>query len=203
MDPRKVLNEKATAFFEDVWSRGDPWELETSEFERTKYDEQMSILNGRRYQRTLEVGCGIGTFTRRLAAISDRVLALDISPNAITRAREAAKEFTSVEFRVQNIIEFDAQNEPPFDLVVMSETIYYLGWLYSFFDVAWLASQLFEATCSTGQLLMANTSGGLDDYLLRPWIIRTYHDLFVNVGYEQADETVFHGTKNGVQLEIL
>ena len=166
MDERKVINEKAQGFFEEIWKRGDTWELETSEFEQDKYDREISILNGRRYERALEIGCGIGSFTRRLASVCGQVLALDVSPTAISRAREAARNLTGIEFREQNIMEFDLQREGPWNLVVMSETIYYLGWLYSFFDVAWLASQLCAATVHGGQLLMANTYGGLDDLCL-------------------------------------
>ena len=65
------------------------------------------------------------------------------------------------------------------------------GWLYSLFDVAWLACQLLNATRAGGRLLMANTCGGVEDYLLRPWIIRTYRDLFLNVGYHREVEEIF------------
>ena len=203
MNQRARIDEKARAFFEELWNRGDPWDLETSEFEQAKYDKEISSLGDRRYKRTLEIGCGIGSFTRRLAAISDRILALDISPTAISRAREGGSDLPSVEFQVQNIIDFDLQGQETWDLIVMNETIYYLGWLYSFFDVAWLGAQLFSATRTGGQLLMANTSGGVDDYLLRPWIIQTYHDLLINVGYELTAENIFHGTKNGVSLDVI
>jgi hypothetical protein len=50
---------------------------------------------------------------------------------------------------------------------------------------------------------MANTCGGVEDYLLRPWIIRTYRDLFLNVGYRLESEEIFHGTKSGVDIEVL
>jgi len=51
--------------------------------------------------------------------------------------------------------------------------------------------------------LMANTCAGVEDYLLRPWIIRTYRDLFPNVGYHREVEEIFHSTKNGVDIEVL
>jgi ubiquinone/menaquinone biosynthesis C-methylase UbiE len=203
MVDRKLSNEKAQSFFEELWKRGDPWDLETSEFEQAKYDQELAMLNARRYERALEIGCGTGSFTRRLASICDKILALDVSPSAILRAREAAKGLSSVEFREQNIVEFDLQKEGSWDLIVMSETIYYLGWLYSFFDVAWLASQLIGVTSPGGQLLMANTCGGIDDYLLRPWLIRTYHNLLVNVGYEIQSEKIFRGRKNGVDIDVM
>src|SRR3990172_2005201 len=109
----------------------------------------------------------------------------------------------TVEFLATNIMDYDPRSEGPWDLVVLSETIYYLGWLYSFFDVAWLSSELFAASGRGGRLLMANTCGGGDDGLLHPWLIRTYRDLFLNVGYRLEIEEVFRGTKNGVDFEVL
>ena len=201
MKEPNATHEKAQSFFEDLWKRGDPWELETSEFEQAKYADEISILAGRRYGRALEIGCGIGSFTRLLTGPCDSILALDISPTAIARAHE--RGLHAVEFREQNIMHFDLERERPWDLIVLNETIYYLGWLYSFFDVAWLATQLFDATATSGRLLMANTCGGLTNYLLRPPIIRTYHDLFVNVGYKTTAESTFRGVKNGVEIETL
>jgi hypothetical protein len=50
---------------------------------------------------------------------------------------------------------------------------------------------------------MANTCGGVRDYLLLPWLIRTYHDLFVNVGYVLETEKIFRGQKEGADLDVL
>lgn len=201
MTEHKLIHKKARAFFEDLWKRGDPWNLESAAFEEAKYERQLAILNDRRYSRVLEIGCGAGHFTASLARIADQVVAVDISPTAIARARTKGVE--NIDFRVANIMDHDLHAEGPWDLLVMSETICYLGWLYSFFDVAWLAAELFAVTRGRGQLLMANTCGGVEDYLLRPWIIRTYHDLFVNVGYRLESEEIFRGTKDGVDLEVL
>ena len=49
---------------------------------------------------------------------------------------------------------------------------------------------------------MTTTYAGVEDYFLRSWIIRPYHDLFVNVGYRLESEEIFRGTK-GVELEVL
>jgi SAM-dependent methyltransferase len=202
MTERSLITQKAQAFFEDLWKRGDPWKLETSEFERAKYDRETAVLGDRRYPRVLEIGCGAGWFTRSLARIADQIVAIDISPAAISRARTAAG-LKAVDFRVANIMDYNPRAEGPWDLVVMSETIYYLGWLYSFFDVAWLAAEIFGATRQGGQMLMANTCGGVEDYLLQPWIIRTYHNLLVNVGYRLESEEMFRGMKDGTEIEVL
>jgi predicted TPR repeat methyltransferase len=201
---RKAIDQKAHAFFDDLWKRGDPWDLESSEFEQGKYMRQREMLGGRRYARALEIGCGAGWFTRFLAHIAQNVVALDVAASAIARARAAGGDPDVVDFRVANVMDYDLRSEGPWDLVVMSETIYYLGWLYPFFDVAWLASELFASTTIGGRLLMANTCGGVEeDYLLRPWLIHTYRDMFLNVGYRLETEETFWGTKNGAGLEVL
>jgi hypothetical protein len=91
----------------------------------------------------------------------------------------------------------------PWDLIVFSDTMCYLGWLYPFFDVAYLAVQLFDATRHGGRLMLANSMDAATDWLLRPWIIRTYRDLFVNVGYTIENEEVYKATKKGVDFEVL
>ena len=205
MTERERISFKVQAFFEDLWKRGDPWEFETSEFERDKYARQLALLQGRRYARVLEIGCGAGSFTRSLARIADQVVAVDISATAIARAQASGAGPGVIDYRVGNIMDFDLNKEGPWDLVVMSETICYLGWLHSFFEVGWFATELFAATCSGGRFLMANTQSGVDDdeYLLRPWLIRTYRDLFLNVGYQLDVEEIFRSQKHGVGLEVL
>jgi SAM-dependent methyltransferase len=200
---RKLASRKAQSFFEELWKRGDPWDIETSDFERRRCARLLEILSARRYAKALEIGCASGAFSHLLARVTDRLVALDISPTAIAFARKAWPDSDATDFRVANIIEFDPRAEGPWDLVVMSDMIYFLGWLYPFFDIAWLAMELFAATSVGGQLLLGNCYGGPDDYLMRPGLIRTYRDLFVNVGYQVNAEEIFRGTKNGVDIEVL
>lgn len=202
MTERESSGRRARSFFEDLWRRGDPWELETSELDQSRYARQIAVLGERHYPQVLEIGCGAGAFTRLLASRSGHVVALDIAPAAIARA-VAKPTPEHVEFRVANVMEYDPCREGPWDLVVLAETIYFLGWLYAFFDVAWLAAELFSATRDGGRLLLANTFGGIEDPLLRPWIIRTYRDLFLNAGYRLEAEEILRGVKNDVPLEVL
>jgi SAM-dependent methyltransferase len=198
-----LASRKAQSFFEELWKQGDPWDIETSDFEQRRCARLLQILSTRRYAKALEIGCAAGAFTRLLTTVTDRVVALDISPTAIAFARKTWPGADSTEFRVANIIDFDPRPDGPWDLVVVSDMIYFLGWLYPFFDVAWLAMELFAATSAGGQLLLANCYGGPQDYLMRPSLIRTYRDLFVNVGYRVNVEEIFQGTKNGADIEVL
>jgi len=205
MTDREEAGRKALEFSENLWKDGDFWELETSEYERVRYARLIEVLRGRRYARGLELGCGAGYFTRLLAPQVDHLVAYDISPSAIARARAAAGTGdTAIEFRAGNAMEYAWRAAGPWDLVVMNETICYLGWLYSFFDVAWFASELHAATRPGGRFLMANSIDRQGyDKLLLPHIIRTYRDLFLNVGFTLDREETMAGTKNGVEFETL
>jgi len=134
---RAAIDRQLQTHYDDVWRAGDAWEFHSSAYERQRFAEQLSLLAGRRYPRALEIGCGGGHFTQMLASIADRVLALDVSAEAIAQARGPlqASGHNNVDLQTANVVEFDFLAEGPFDLIVLSETIYCLGWLYSFFDL--------------------------------------------------------------------
>jgi 2-polyprenyl-3-methyl-5-hydroxy-6-metoxy-1,4-benzoquinol methylase len=207
MTDRQQADAEARQFFDRLWSGGDPWDLEANPFEIAKYDAQLSLLDGdrgpgRQYGRALEIGCAAGAFTRRLAPRCAQVVGVDIAQAAIDLARARTKA-PNVEYQVANVMEWQDGLAGDWDLVVCAETIGYLGWLYSFFDVAWFAHCVHQGTRPGGRLLLANTCGGVEDYLLRPWIIRTYHDLFRNAGFAVIGESMYRGRKNGVDIEAM
>jgi SAM-dependent methyltransferase len=203
MTDREHINRKTQSFFEELWRSGDPWNIENSEFEQRRCARLIEMLSIRRYTKALEIGCAAGVFTRLLARVADRVVGLDISSIAVERARATCASTEAMEFQVANIIDYDVRGQGPWDLVVMSDMVYYLGWLYPFFDIGWLAMELFAATRVGGQLLLANCYGGAEDYLMHHSLIHTYRDLFINVGYGIKTEETFSGIKNGVDIDVL
>lgn len=54
-------------------------------------------------QTALDIGCGTGAFSRLLADRSDRVVALDLSPQMIRIARERSKCYSNIEFQVADV----------------------------------------------------------------------------------------------------
>jgi SAM-dependent methyltransferase len=203
MDERERVGERVREFCDQLWRQGDPWDFEHSAYEKARCERLIRIIEDRRYERAFEIACGAGYFTRLLAPLADHILAVDIARTAIERARSLSGELKHVDFRVANVMDYEWQAEDAWDLVIFNDAICYLGWLYPFFDVAWLAAQLFAATRDDGRLLMANTMHEGNDKLLLPYIIRTYRDLFLNVGYRLEAEEIFHGAKNGVDYDIL
>jgi trans-aconitate methyltransferase len=111
MTERERISLKAQSFFDDLWARGNPRQLETSDFERKKYTALSAILGQSHYKHVSEIGCGTGAFTRLLSGIADEVLALHVSVKAIARARQTQDSLQRVEFRIANIMDCDVKKD--------------------------------------------------------------------------------------------
>ena len=112
-------------YFEELYAGSrDPWEFETSGYERRKYARTLEALDGRRFRHALEVGSSIGVFTAMLAPLCDELLAVDTSERAVTEAKKRLSEFKHVHVERRTLPE--EMPEGPFDLIVASEVLYYL-----------------------------------------------------------------------------
>ncbi len=113
------------AWFEAEYARDpDPWRFATSEYERTKYADTLAALDPRRFASAFEVGCSIGVLTAQLASRCDRLLAVDVAEAALGRARQACAEWPDVRFARMRVP--DEWPEGQFDLILLSEVLYYV-----------------------------------------------------------------------------
>lgn len=111
-------------YFEELYAASpDPWNFETSDYEREKYARTLGVLDGRRFRRALEAGASIGVFTRMLADQCDELLAVDVSEKAVSAARERLGGLDHV--RVERRTLPEEMPEGPFDLIVAAEVLYY------------------------------------------------------------------------------
>ena len=101
----------------------DPWDFETSAYERAKYAATIEALEHRHFTTGLEIGCSIGVFTAMLAARCEALLAVDIAQTAVDAARERLAGHDHV--RVERRTLPGEWPAGPFDLVVCSELLYY------------------------------------------------------------------------------
>jgi|GEM_PF-702996 len=108
--------------FEDMYRDvADPWHQDRDY--RLSEEIGLLLLAGRRYRRVLDIGCGLGRYTRRLTEITGgEVIALDVAPTAITKA---ARRYPEIDFRVADVPPLNFQ-DGSFDLVVTCGLLWYV-----------------------------------------------------------------------------
>lgn len=110
--------------FEDRYRRHpDPWNFAASTYERQRYRTVMEALPELAYARAFEPGCSVGELTAQLAEVCGHVVATDVAPSAVERARQRCAAFDNVDIQCIDL----AAALPPgtFDLIVFSEIGYY------------------------------------------------------------------------------
>jgi ubiquinone/menaquinone biosynthesis C-methylase UbiE len=75
--------------------------------------------------KVLEIGCGTGAFSRRVAERSEQVLALDLSPEMIRIARARSLNFKNIDFQVADAVARDFPDEE-FDCIATIATMHHL-----------------------------------------------------------------------------
>jgi 2-polyprenyl-3-methyl-5-hydroxy-6-metoxy-1,4-benzoquinol methylase len=117
----------AVAFDRLYSAETDPFGAELPQFryQRRKYDCLLSMLPRRRYRNVLDVGCGLGAFTRRLAPFSEAILGIDISEAAIAQARQRSLGRPNIRYAVGAVLGAPAAEEK-FDLIVLADVLYYM-----------------------------------------------------------------------------
>jgi SAM-dependent methyltransferase len=83
----------------------------------------MAALNRGWYGRAFEPACSVGELTVQLARRCGQVIATDLAPSAVERARRRCQDYANVEVSQADL----AAGSPagPFDLIVLSECGYY------------------------------------------------------------------------------
>ena len=143
MTDREKAGQKALEFSENLWKRGDFWEFETSDYERARFARTVQVLQGARFSRGVELGCGAGYFTRLLAPYVDQPRRLRHLPDR-DRARpgRVGPPARSTSARQRDGLRVARRRAVGSDRDERHHLL--LGWLYSFFDIAWFASELHE-----------------------------------------------------------
>ena len=109
--------------WDKIFALPDPWSCD-SEYEAVKYEQTLALLPEGVFANALEIGCAEGHFTLRLAPRVGSLTAVDISPRALTRAKERCSRLKNVAF--QRLDLNTSVVAGLFDLVVCSELLYYL-----------------------------------------------------------------------------
>lgn len=178
---RKRINPEGTLhrnYFDQMYQENnDPWNFETSAYERDKYAATIAAIPQGKYAHGLELGCSIGVLTGMLATQCDHLLSVDISETAIEHARQRMAGSTNVDFLVGAI----PQDFPSgkFDLIIMSEVGYYL----SAEDLVTVKDHIVNAMHKDAILVLVHWTHFVADY---PLTGDEVHHLFSTAGLSQV-----------------
>jgi len=103
------------------WSE-DPWNFQSSRYERDRLQALFHMVQRYPHDVILEVGCGEGAFTQELEKIAKHIVAIDVSPTALERAKRRCQATTFVNVSIEDF-EWDGR----FDMVICAETLYYIS----------------------------------------------------------------------------
>ena len=113
-------------YFDGMYAAAaDPWGFEERWYERRKYAISLAMLPRERYRAAFEPGCSIGVFTRMLAPRCGTLLAWDLAAAAVKAAAARTADLPHVRAEQRDI-----PGQWPsgrFDLIVLSEVLYYFG----------------------------------------------------------------------------
>jgi SAM-dependent methyltransferase len=77
-------------------------------------------------ERTLEIGCGTGEFTRLMAEGAQRVFAIDLSPEMIRLAQQQSGDYPNIEYVVEDFMSLSLPDES-YDCIVSLATLHHLS----------------------------------------------------------------------------
>jgi SAM-dependent methyltransferase len=145
------------AYFDAVYaSNPHPWKFATSAYEHRKYALTLAALPRRRYASALEIGCSIGVLTRDLAQRCDDLLAIDAARAPLLEAKRRCAELPAVRF--EQMFVPHQWPDVTFDLILLSEVVYYLV----ADDVACLASCVVRSLAEGGNVVLVHWTGATD-----------------------------------------
>ena len=146
-------------YFEKLYNDNpDPWDFQSSPYERGKYRATLAMLNGRHFPRAFEIGCSIGVLTQHLGAQCGHLLAVDVAAAALTTARNRCAGLPNVTFEKRKIPAQWPQTGP-FDLILFSEILYFLNPA----DITSCARLARQSLAPGGVILLVNYTGRIDE----------------------------------------
>ena len=145
------------AYFDERYGKDpDPWRFETSAYEHQKYAATLDALPDPTYGSGVEIGCSIGVLTRGLAGRCGALLGLDVAEGALRQAQERCRDLPHVRFA--RMVVPGQWPEGRFDLIVLSEVVYYLDRS----DVCRLADRIETCLAQAGTVLLVHWTGPTD-----------------------------------------
>lgn len=120
-------NTYSESYFDALYNdNSDPWQYQTRWYEKRKRDMCLAVLPQAKYANAIELGCGNGVFSELLARRCQALLSIDGNHQAVQLAKQRLAESAHVKV-IQGVIpDVLTSNKSSFDLIIISEILYYL-----------------------------------------------------------------------------
>lgn len=115
--------------FEEMYKNcDDPWHQSESNFNELSYSRNIAILAMKRFgiKSVVDFGCGLGYYTKMINNSGIDVLGVDISDEAISKARNL---FPNLKFQVGKIQDMQGERGKKYfnyDAILLSEIVWYI-----------------------------------------------------------------------------
>ena len=128
-----IKDGKLVGEFEQLYrDHDDPWEQSIREEAASEKLVALEIIRRQEFCRVIELGCGLGGFTKKLAEVAGIALGTDISQTAVEKARGRVP---GASFQCADVLDLDVYRQFRPDCIVLSEiTWYVLEQLHQFKD---------------------------------------------------------------------
>ena len=182
-------------YFEAVYGANeDPWQFETSPYERDKYAATVAALPNSVYDSAFEIGCSIGVLTSLLAPRCRQLLSVDVNESALAKARQRLTDQPQV--RLAKMVLPGEFPDETFDLIILSEVGYY----WSMPDLLKAQAKIIAHLRPGGHLLLVHWTPPVHDY---PLTGDQVHDAFMaEAGEDGPLRPVFYQRQETYRLDL-
>jgi SAM-dependent methyltransferase len=190
--------------FENIYATSsDPYGYTHRDYERQKRSTTLAALSRDRYMNAFEIGCSIGVLTGLLGERCDRLLSVDIVERALQQARQRCAAEPNVRFARMRVP--DEWPNESFDLIVISEVLYYL----TVSELERLVERLRSSLRSSGEIILVHSRW--TGMLLPKWLQRSIpvlskanrrHDRLIALTPDFA-RVIGHQQHNDYRLDVL
>lgn len=184
--PNTQSDPYSETYFDALYhDNSDPWHYQTRWYEKRKRDMCLAVLPKSQYTDAIELGCGNGVFSELLASRCQALVSIDGHHQAVQLAKQRLAKSAHVRV-IQGVIpSVLPNNDSGFDLIVISEILYYLSSNDIDTVIAWIQQNLAVG----GSLLCCHWRYTIDDFAMTgDTVHQRLNQAFDGVNNENCDK---------------
>lgn len=205
-------------YFDALYSdNSDPWQYQTRWYEKRKRDICLAVLPQYHYQSAIELGCGNGVFSELLACRCESLVSIDGNTQAVQLAKQRLAESSHVKILhgvipdlLLNLTEASIEayplsanqiiNKPTFDLIVISEILYYL----SLKDIDTVITWVQQHLAPEGTLLCCHWRYPIDGFTMNGETVhQRLHQALNSVDNKEEHQAAFYHQSQTIDSDFL